>query len=576
MRVASLDFPDLALQLALRDRGLGQTSPAAISAMVAGRELVVSVTRAAREGGARPGQTAAQARALVPRLAVLPAPFRQAGQTLGALAEALSTLSPAVELSPPEGLLLDASTARFVASEAGDLPAGWPRQQRQEQAWAEATLSLVRSFGLAGRLAVADTPVSARLVAASLTQEPVRTVPPGHQLAALCGVSWRLVEQLVAATALQLPRMALADAGPELLPVLASTVFRDLEDLGIRRVGRLLELPPRTVVERFGRDGEQLVLLARAGRARPLVGHRPVAALVELVAFEPGLEETGALVFALRPAAERLAARLAGRGLAATKLLLRLETEVRDDEGAADAPAVSQALPRPMAQAGLPPPRRRHEKLLLAFARPTTQARLFTDLLRDRLDAWRGLAPVLRAGLEVVEMATRRDQLSLGERPRVTEGLESVLARLKGRLGEDAVGSPHARPDFVSERATGLAPFRPAPATWRGRDSGTQEFPTLEGLAGEDALGGLPSVPLRQWPPQEALLDRDASGRVRGLLWQGRRHRVLAWTAPERLSTGWWAQGVVRDYQTLLLDDGARVWGFQDPQGRWWVQGIYD
>ncbi len=595
MRVAALELEDLGLQLVRRDRGWTSEAVAGLVTGAVGREVLTAVTGAARVRGAAPGQTASAAKARVPGLELVRADFDREAKTLAALAEALLAVTPAVEISPAGALLLDASAAALVSVEA--LPPGMspaissgedraeqngrrpPREganahARQELAWADAALAIVEDFGLRGRIAVADTPEAARLVAATQEEQAV-SVQQGRMASAVQEVPLAVVQHLMQEAALHRPAGARPATPAPVVPALKPESFALFESLGMKRLGGVRALPPSTLVERLGEDAERILRLAAGGRPRPLVGHAPAPALREDIDFEPAVEEAAALVFALRPLVERLFARLCGRGLAASKLVLTLSLESRE-RGRSVRPKATGVSPDdakvPRPKASLPPIPRPREDLVFALARPTTEPRLVVELLRERLSHWQAAAPTVSVSLAVTETAARRDQFGLGERPRVTEALESVLSRLKSRLGEDQVGSPRALPEHLPELSTGWAPFRPpAPVL----PPVPEETPARETPAADESLFAL-GRPLREKAPEPLEVERDQAGVVRALVRRGLRQRVVEASAPERLATGWWAGGLVRDYQTLLLADGSRVRAFQDPRGRWWWQGVYD
>lgn len=51
----------------------------------------------------------------------------------------------------------------------------------------------------------------------------------------------------------------------------------------------------------------------------------------------------------------------------------------------------------------------------------------------------------------------------------------------------------------------------------------------------------------------------------------------MQWGDEERLETEWWTRTpLVRKYRTLELDDGSRLWVFEDPSGALYAHGIFD
>lgn len=629
MRVAALELPRLGLQALLRERPALAGAPALLWERTGGREIVVALSPAAERLGLSEGQALAKAKALVPGLVALPRDPAGEAKVRAEVAEALLALAPYVEVAAPEALLLDPSAARFVPPS----PSGAGESQ-EERAWAEAVLDCVRALGLWGRIAVADTAAAARLLAAGndgpgkdgagkegagkegagreKAEARVRVVAPGRQLAAVRRVPLALVARLCDEAARAEGEGRSRDAqvvmgGGRLLPILDHGAVALLGALGVRRLGEVLELPPRALVERLGVQSEALLELARGGRPRPLQAFWPQPPLVERVEFDGAVESAEGLVFAVRPLLERLEARLAGRGGAVTRLGLVLEMEGQATE-------VVESIP----EAAAPPrafgaPRRRQVERVLELARPASRAGVLFEAVRERLSAWVLPAPVVGCAIDVRETTRRDQQLELGERPQALEALDAVLARLQARLGEEALGSPRPMPDWIPERAVTRRPFRPGPVRTRGFERVPRSERRLEaekheenqpletdrlrlvGEAGGPAerraratttgteQGAPPERPLRvgarptrMFPPEAVAPELDGTGAPEAVAWRGRRQRIVERSQPERLATGWWRGGAVRDYCTWLLGDGCRVWVYRDLDGQWWVQGVHD
>ena len=59
--------------------------------------------------------------------------------------------------------------------------------------------------------------------------------------------------------------------------------------------------------------------------------------------------------------------------------------------------------------------------------------------------------------------------------------------------------------------------------------------------------------------------------------WRGGTHQIDGLLGPERLEADWWsAEPLNRDYYVLDLASGDRLWLFEDPKGRVYVQGCFD
>jgi protein ImuB len=60
--------------------------------------------------------------------------------------------------------------------------------------------------------------------------------------------------------------------------------------------------------------------------------------------------------------------------------------------------------------------------------------------------------------------------------------------------------------------------------------------------------------------------------------WEGRGRRVVRYWGPERIETGWWADGgVARDYYRVETDTGEWYWLFRRRgDARWFVHGVFE
>ncbi len=497
-RVLALAVPDLALQRALRSR------PGALPLALCEEGQVVQASAAARAAGVRPGDSLVQARAACAGLEVLPIDRAADRKALQALAEAMLSLAPAVEVGE-EALLLDASAAGVAAP-------GAPRQDGEARLAGRA-LELAHRLGYEARAAVADGKGPARALACS-GAERVLVVPPGATARAL---------RALPLEALHLPAEARAR----------------LAAVGIHGVGALAALPPETLVHRFGFSGAEAARLAQGEDGRPLVPYLPETLPEESWDCDAAVESVEPLLFGLRRLAERVAARLAGRGLGATRLRLRLALDPRGEE-----------------------------RLFFPLARPSSSAAAWLLLLRERLGDLRLGAPVTGLWLAAVEVAEAPpEQLAIGDRPEVARALEMVLSRLAARLGEAALFA--AEP---ADRHRPEAAYRPVPFRAGGRN----------GRQGADAMRGegvgTPEIrPTRLLDPPRPVVAEGEGGRLTALRVEGRAFPVLCLTGPERLAGEWWSERFDRDYYRVRLEGLGDAWIYRDGRdGRLYLHGLFD
>jgi protein ImuB len=518
--VLAVAIPGLSLQRIQR-----QGASAGPIAVVA-EGVVRHADAPALAAGVRPGDSLVQARAACAGLAVAAQDAVADRAALRALAEALLSASPVVEVAPPDALLVDVAGARLAGSDP----------EEAERALAGLALGLCADMGYRARVAVADGKGPALALARHGGRERCRAAPGagGAALAAL-------------------PLEALG---------LPAEVLRWLDALGVGSAGALAALPAETIAHRFGAAGAAAVRLARGEDPRPLVPHAPETFPRErwdLDGAEVGvLESAEPVLFAAKRLADRVAARLAGRGLGASRLRLTLVLDPRGEE-----------------------------RIDLPLARPGAEAAAWLVPLRERLAGLRLPAPVRGLDLAVVEAAEiPAEQLAVGDRPEVVRALDVALSRLTARLGEGALLAAAPADRHRPEAAYRVAPFRPGAGRDAGRvarGAGGRRRGAAEAAAGEAAAGDpgrdaeAPERPTRLVDPPRPVVALGEGGRIAALRLDGRAHAVLALAGPERLAGEWWSEPFDRDYFRARLEELGEVWIYRDGRdGRLWLHGFFD
>jgi protein ImuB len=337
-----------------------------------------------------------------------------------------------------------------------------------------------------------------------------------------------------------------------------------LRRLGIRTLADFAALPAGDVLARFGFDAAYAHQLARGADERPLAVRQPPPDLVVTGEYDPPLERVDMAAFAARALAERLSERLAGHGLAATRLGIEAHT------------AAGEELHRVW----------RHDGLLDANA--------LADRVRWQLDGWlsgtgrgsRGMPARPTSGIDrlrlipdgVVRHAGMQAGL-WGELGVADERAHRALVRVQGLLGPEAVvtavlhgGRGYAdrvrlipwgdsRSDGADSRSKpwpGQLPA-PAPATVL-TDPAPVELYTADGRGLEvDARLVLTG------PPASVCIGREPPVAVTG--WAG------PWPVQER----WWApdESVSLVRFQLGLADGRALLVALGGSG-WRVEAVYD
>ncbi|WP_242339090.1 MULTISPECIES: DNA polymerase Y family protein [Anaeromyxobacter] len=516
LRVIALCLPELPLQRARRQRADGCDGPLAV--VSEGR--IVHCDGAAAADGVRPGATLSEALAACGRLRTVPLDPAADRAALRAVAEAVLLLAPAVEPCAPDVVLLDASAAGLLAGGAGRNAS----PDAGERVLAERAIAAAAEMGYAARAAVADGRAAARALvrhgAFSARTGELLHVAPGATAGAIAA----------------LPLEALG---------LTPAVTARLRGLGIADAGALARLPAGTLAHRFGPDGVAAARLARGEDDTPLSPYLPETLPVEALELEAPAESAEPLLFALKRLADRVAARLAGRGLGATRLKVVLKLDPRGEE-----------------------------RVIVPLAQPTASAARWLVPAKEHVFSLRlpgAVTAVELAAIEVAPIAV--EQLAIDDRPEALAALETVLARLGVRLGEGAIFAAEPVERYRPEAAYRAVPFRPAVA----------RASALRSLGGSPGAGALaPSAaeprPTRLVDPPTPIQAEGEGGRVTALRVEGRARAVLAMEGPERLRGEWWVPAPFdRDYYRVRLDGLGDCWVYRDAaDGRLYLHGYFD
>jgi len=528
-RVLALCIPELPLQRLLRARA-GEERSRPVAILTEGR--VVHCDAQALEAGVRPGQTPAEALAACGRLEGVALDAAADRAALRALAETVLLLAPAVEVAPPDTLLLDASAAHLFAPARA---AG--RQEAGEHSLGERALAAAAEMGYAARAAVASGRAPAAALARHGRSRWVR-VAPGDTVRALSGLPLESLE-----------------LGPAVVGRLAA--------LGIRDAGALARLPAGTLAHRFGPAGVQAARLARGEDGGPLVPYAPETLPEESIDLEAPAESAEPLLFALKRLADRVAARLAGRGLGATRLRLTLQLDPRGEE-----------------------------RILVPLAQPTASAARWLAPAKELVFSLRLPGAVVGLRLAALEVGPLpAEQLAFGDRPEALAALEVVLARLATRLGDEALFAAEPVDRYRPEGAYRPVPFRPHGEGRKDAGGASPGKPAPGRPApGNKVRGFVPGAPpagpdgaVEGQRPTRLLAEpvpvvaEGEGGRLTALRVEGTDRAVLDVSGPERISGEWWSSAYDRDYFRVRLEGMGECWVYRDGvAGRLWLHGFFD
>ena len=440
------------------------------------RPRIVACNLRARSQGIGDGMSLSAALALAPELVVHPRNPGLETRTLAEIAQWALQFSPVLSLPSADAVLLEvgAGLSLFDGLDAllATLQAG------------------LQALGFMAVVSAAPTPTAALMLARAGEAQAITQI--------------ELLEQELSA----LPADAL---------VCDDNTLATLADIGVHRVGDLLQLPRDGLTRRFGPtlvDTLDRALGRLPDPQKPFIAPEHFASHLELPA---PVYEAHALLFGAKRQITALTGWLAGRGLGVMRLRIELKHEDCPPSG-----------------------------IVLSLSSPTRDPAHLVGLLRARLE--RIVLPervesITLAVEEAAALAAHSTSLLPGCEP--AEAIE-LCERLAARLGDDAVCA--------------LAPYadhRPEYA-WRSGAPAAKEQLTLPCAARPLWLLAEPR-PLTEFLhaalPQIVLLD-----------------------GPERIEGGWWDGGDMRrDYFVARAPGGQTLWIFKHPSRNagWQVHGIF-
>jgi protein ImuB len=349
-----------------------------------------------------------------------------------------------------------------------------------------------------------------------------------------------------------------------------------LRRLGVGTLGAFATLPATDVLARFGLDAALVHRLAGGRDERPLAARQPPPDLDVGEVFDEPLERVDMAAFAARQLAERLHERLAGHGLACTRL------------GIAALTAHGEELHRTW----------RHDGLLSAAA--------IADRVRWQLDGWLARRAACRSGDQSALVSTGRGpgglvrlrlypdgvveyagfQLGLwGDAGEERDRAHRALTRVQGLLGPDAVVTAVPRGGRDPGDQIRLVPWgdervpdeeRRGPALGPDQQGSAPPWP-----------GGLPAPAPATVPPRPLPVEvYDAEGGPVGVTARLEptapparlgNDEIVGWAGPWPVDERWWAPEEASRrvrFQVLLADGRAYLLVLE--AGEWTIRGVYD
>ncbi|MBS2013459.1 MAG: DNA polymerase Y family protein [Deltaproteobacteria bacterium] len=464
MRIAAISLPELRVEVVRSSvEGIDPSLPLAIvvapppltEAKLLGNTRIDVVSPEARKRGVSPGQTIAQARARAGNLTVRVVRPEAVESELARLAELALAFGATVSFSyggdaGGDTVFVDVTGCAHLHAPPRGRDGEGAEPSAASAASGEGVLAtrlahVVQGLGHTCSVAIADGPRVAAILAHAAAAMAARSgsidptivvVPPGKNAAAL------------------------APLPTTVLPLSADDV-RWLSKVGVRTVAELRALPRASLAVRLGVQAPAVLALADGDDRAPLHPYTPPEIPEEEAQLEYGIEGSDALTFVAKTLTDRLAMRLAGRGVAVDRLELDLTLDVA---------VLVDHVDRPGEREGGAPEsaRGRIQQVAIDLPAPLASASDLLAALRPKIERLVLRAPVLAAKLRAASLVNKRSSaLSLFEaQPKAERALPRLVAELASDLGPDAVGklvlgdawSPEDRSRFVRLDVAAKAP----------------------------------------------------------------------------------------------------------------------
>jgi len=489
----------------------------------ANRREVARRCAIAYRSGVRIGMTLAHAKALSPSVHDEPFDPERDNGALRRLALWASRYAPTVGLDPhtlhrDEGLKAPACDGLLLDIE------GCAHLFGGERAMASALGDALGRFGLSWRIGIAPT-IGSAWAAARYGTDPVTIVNDVRPFMR------------------DLPVRSLR---------LEGRVASALNELGLERVGQVMDLPRSRLPVRFG-DALTRRIDQALGEAMELIEpvRTPPPVRVERLFEGPPTTQTEAIELATRELLVELGRELARHERGVVRLIACFERLMEDAR------------------------RTERTEVWVALSRASRDADHLWSLLRSRVEKLH-----LGLGIESIALiASRTGAIRHAQREQWTTGaarsfvekevgeLVDTLASRVGRVLRVEAGGSH-----IPEREVALVDVARENASSRVRIDGD--------------LGELIGTHLLETERPTSLFERAEEAEAVALMpdrppsvvrWRGRELRVRVGVGPERIGGEWWhEQERTRDYFRVQDQEGVWWWVYREAEtGRWFVQGVW-
>lgn len=541
-----------------RSEGWGTDAPVA-TITSQGRVLrIVHANRRAHTLDIRPGQTLAEAKAIVPDLVTCDDDPAADRRQLKSLAVWAGAFSPIVHLEDENTLIVDVT--------------GCERLFDGEPNLLSRAIEGLQAQGFTARGAIADT-LGAAWAIAHAHGDPAVIAPPGQTAAQL----------------ISLPVWSLR---------IDPKTTRALALVGVETIASLLHLPRSSLTSRFGPSLLDRLDQALGDLPEALNPYRPHPVMTSRFHLGTATTRIDVLTEAIRRALNRFCDRLAKRVAGVRQMFITFYCpDVMTDHG----------------------PQTRTVTLDVNLSQPTRSPEHLFSLLTVLIDQLRLPAPADALTLwarETDPLDDWQDELFATDASDARE-LGDLLDRLVVRLSPEAVVRPQLLSEHQPERAFRYLPLVAATKTSKRATNSSQRTagfnprghsnpdqraaggtcPDVVGSLRGDPRGSKPAAhphgitsepefppagprPLRLMPhPIEiAATAVVPEGPPIAFKLRGTLHPVVKSVGPERIETGWWrGPHLQRDYYRVLTKAGRHGWIFRERDtGRWFLHGWFD
>lgn len=469
------------------------------------RRLSAVSVEAARLGLSA-GQKATDALALVPELVTAEAEPDADAAALSALVDWCVRFSPAVAADAPDGLFLDVTGVDHLWGGEAAMLADFRTR--------------LAANGLPFRGAIADTPGAAWALVRF--GEDGIIAPPGGQ------------GPLIA----PLPPAALR---------LETETWAQIERLGLRRIGQIMELPRAPFGRRFGQAALTRLDQALGREKEALTFRRPPTPWFARLAFAEPISAPEDMARVTADVAAKLCARLEAESHGGR----RFELCFHRLDGKAMPLSIGLSLPG---------------------RDPARIAKLFAPKL-ETVDPGFGIEVVTMTAQAVEATSGRQVRLDTLRDAALEDGLAPLVDRLTNRLGPERVWRSVPVESHVPERATARA--RPLDAEPVHARPWNRQTPR-------------PLRLFRRPEPVEGVIALTPDDPPTQFRWRGQVHRVRRAEGPERIGEEWWKGEIgdastahIRDYYRVEDAEGGRFWLFRaglyeaGVAPKWWLHGLF-